>query len=162
MSLLLRPSVPYVPNRSDIWDAHVPPYITVPPQEGEIPVTTLYSESLTMGFSAFYNKDAYVSSKYSEMSGGSPAAVGTKDDLVGTIVLQCVAHAPTQNRFDVIFTMPIKSFKVNGILVDDTYLSQSPGFFYFNILNVGGFEALYNLVSGDPVLFTEITPFGGL
>lgn len=162
MSLLLRPSVPYVPNRSDIWDAHVPPYVVVPAPGGEIPETPTYSESITMGFSAYYNRDAYVSARYAEMTGGSPAAVGTKDDLVGTIVLQCVAHAPNQNRFDVLFSMPVKSFKANGLLITDTYLEQSPGFFYFEVLNVGGFEALYNLVTGDPVLFTEITPFGGL
>lgn len=167
MPLLLKPSVPYVPNRSDIWDAHVPPLVTVPGPGGEIPEVPLLEETLIVQVAPMYNnRIGYVSQQYSDLSG--IATVGSKTSPDDQLCWQAIAHGtlanPAQkNRFDCFFAIPVKSFKANGLLIGENYLELLlPGYFYFNVHNVGGYEALYNLQAGDALELTEIETYGGI
>jgi hypothetical protein len=162
----LVPAVPYLPNQSDIWDvlAPSPESLVLDPDGTVAPVVLGYSQTVTLEDITFYSNQnvGYVSQWYSDLTGGFPSIFGTLDSG-DNVIKQVISNKPAfNNKFEVFSNIPIKSLRANGLLISQTYLQQTQGFFIFSLANVGGFEALYDLPAGSVIEFTEIIPFGGL
>ena len=145
---------------NDIWSSGIDAPITLQPDApaGEFPVATVYSQTLTLGVASFYDdRTAYVSSWYASIAGLTPVGSSTGDKMC----IQVVSHgAIALNRFSASFNVPVKSFKANGLLIDEVFLEQVQGFFNFVVDSIAGYEALYDLPEGAIVTLTEITPYG--
>lgn len=146
---------------NDIWssgiDKPVPPVQPDAPV-GEYPEPTTYTQTITMGIASYYsNRVAFVSSWYATLTGRTPVGSFTGDQMA----IQAISYGVTGGtRFDISFNVPVKSCKVNGLLIGENFLQQTQGYFTFIVDSIAGYESLYSLADGAILTVTEITPYG--
>lgn len=151
---------PYKTFLNDIWSTGIDEPAGNSPDApvGDYPVATLYNQTITVGVASFYNnRIAYVSDWYAKLTGKTVVGSSTGDKMA----IQVVSHGVLSlNRFEITFNVPVKSCKVNGLVIGQNFLNQVQGFFTFIVDSIAGYESLYNLADGAVLVVTEIKPFG--